>query len=77
MSISSYTLAHHGTSKAGEKPTDRDGLLGRCLDRASEETIGNMDRNAIVIGKISIASFFEMWYLPPKWRTVAIGMWSI
>jgi hypothetical protein len=40
-------LAHLGTGKAGEKPTDRDGLLGRYLDRASERTKRDIDRDGI------------------------------
>jgi hypothetical protein len=40
-------LAHHGKSKAGEKPTDRDGLLERYLDRATARTKGTIDRDGI------------------------------
>ena len=50
-------LAHHGKSKADEKPTDRDGLLGRYLDRASERTKGAFDRDGI--GEIFHSQLFR------------------
>jgi hypothetical protein len=40
-------LAHLGMSRAGEKPTDRDGLLRRYLDRAGEWTRRDLNRDRI------------------------------
>lgn len=40
-------LAYPGRSKAGDKPTDRDGLIERYLDQASPRTKEAIDRNGI------------------------------
>lgn len=50
-------LAHHGKSKAGEKPTDRDGLLRRYLDPAGVTTRRNIDR--VGIGEIFHSQLFR------------------
>jgi hypothetical protein len=50
-------LAHHGTSKAGGKPTDRDGLLRRYLDPASAITRRDIDRDGI--GEIFHSQIFR------------------
>ena len=50
-------LAGLGRSKSGEKPTDRDGLLGRYFYRASERTQSAIDRNGI--GEIFHSQLFR------------------
>lgn len=50
-------LAHLGTSKAGEKPTDRDGLLRRYVDRASARTKRIIDCDRI--GEIFHSQLFR------------------
>ena len=50
-------LAHRGINKAEEKPTDRDGLLRRYLDQASERTQSAIDRDGI--GEIFHSQLFR------------------
>ncbi|HEV2174665.1 MAG TPA: hypothetical protein VGR71_13905, partial [Nitrospira sp.] len=50
-------LAHHGKSKTHEKPIDRDCLIGRYLDRASERTKGAIDRDGI--GRVFHSQLFR------------------
>jgi len=44
---SGNSLTHEGKARDGHKPTDREGLLGRYLDKASAETQRIIDRDAI------------------------------